>query len=198
MKMNLEKKYRILIKKTKGIIMKETGIIFNTEMVRAIDNGSKIMTRRPVNISFQDFDIVSKLTNKGFLFSFARETQGDFLKCPYGKIGDRIYVRETFFETPHGYAIYKAESHVSWKFKWKPSIHMPKEYARIWLEITDIRVERIQDISERDCQAEGISDGVDYTKGITYKILFKKLWDSIYQVRGLYYPHPTLRKFHLI
>lgn len=85
------------------------------------------------------------------------------IKCPFGQPGDRLYVRETWRGSDDTLesVFYKADIKLSDPAymlldKWKPSIHMPKKYARIWLEITEVRVERIRDISEEDSISEGI------------------------------------------
>jgi len=142
--------------------MKEHPIIFNTEMVRAIQEGRKTQTRRPVRFK-----------------PYADEKFGVYPhECPFGQIGDRIWVRETWrldefnpFEV-----IYKADypNHPTELVKWRPSIHMPKWAARIWLEITDIRVERIQDITPIEWEREGLNL-VGYKET---KENFIKLWNS--------------------
>lgn len=124
--------------------------------------------------------------------------------CPYGKPGDLLWVRETtcippkFWASPCNHncipdpdgdmrhVSYKADGHPEdvmrdYKLKWTPSIHVPKWTARIWLKVTDIRVEHLQEISEEDALAEGI----DLSPiGITNKTCFKILWDSINKKRG--------------
>jgi hypothetical protein len=90
------------------------------------------------------------------------------IRCPYGVPGDRLWVRETFSPHPEfpGY-IYRADRGGDYQgaaqgdFTWKPSIHMPRAASRITLEITDIRVERVKDISEADAIAEGCSPHVE-------------------------------------
>lgn len=115
--------------------------------------------------------------------------------CPYGQPGDFLWIRETWAESPYVVddIIYKADGvrYEALKPKWKPSIFMPKAAARIWRRITDIRVERVQDISEADAQAEGIEfrggywlGGIHPIKGTlqcwpTAKIAFPRIWDSI-------------------
>lgn len=108
--------------------------------------------------------------------------------CPYGSKGDLLWVRETFtvFEPEHCEGMrnrhcYKASFHESaeeWRkecisdgysYNWKPSIFMPKYAARIWLEVLDVRIERLHEISEKDAKAEGVADGND----------FKSLWQKI-------------------
>ena len=117
--------------------------------------------------------------------------------CPYGHVGDILWVRESFkprafASTPLDGYDYKAD-HDMWLKKngqqfvkrsgcerrefWKPSIHMPKAACRIWLEITDIRVERVQDISEEDAIAEGAQGNGDwsYTPSDDFENIWKKI-----------------------
>lgn len=126
-------------------------------------------------------------------------------KCPFGKARDKLWVRETWAMTKYynglteeGFPVYKADYPVRPEAsKWKPGIHMPKDFARIWLEVEEVRVERLQDISEEDVIAEGIepdpsglqSDGVtewmnykNYGQGFRYVHpldSYQSLWQSI-------------------
>jgi hypothetical protein len=118
--------------------MKEHPIIFSTEMVRAILKGRKTQTRRILK------------AKPGHIYL----TEGD-PGCPYGKIGDRLWVRESFCKNGE-LTIYKTDLGAEMLERWKPSIHLKRKDARLFLEITNIRVERLQDISEEDCQAEGV------------------------------------------
>lgn len=147
--------------------MKERPILFSTAMVKAILESRKTQTRRVIKNPYK-YEL-----NPDFSKSMDSFAIGGIEKlinnCPYGKPGDRLWVRETWQETiflhpsdeNYGY-IYKAsENGEAWEsndenWKWKPSIFMPYEAARILLEITDIRVERVQDISENDAISEGI------------------------------------------
>ena len=112
---------------------------------------------------------------------------------PYGKPGDRLWVRETWHDASsslHSCALYRADGiDLHWD-KWTPSIHMPRWASRITLEITSVRVERLQDISEADALAEGIPS-IDTPGAWTLPIpanpnlpaiylgAFCKLWESI-------------------
>ncbi|EPJ0506724.1 hypothetical protein ACTBNK_002898 [Klebsiella variicola] len=153
--------------------MKERGLIFNGEMVRAILDGRKTQTRRTVKPQ-PDEDGLAKVTNGPWVDTSERN-----YRCPFGAAGDRIWVRETFCpvdDTQYGgekWVDYRAtpkfeESHpAGWDsapndaeaLKWRPSIHMPRWASRILLEITNVRVERLNAISEEDARAEGIIDG---------------------------------------
>jgi hypothetical protein len=189
--------------------MEEIPILFNPnpDMVKALLNGSKTQTRRVVkpqplnelhNDSLFPRSIDSKLKNWN---GETIEGQSREWKCPYGKVGDVLWVRETFRLTDflhpsdenYGY-IYKAsENGKNWQesdpnWKWQPSIFMPYEACRIKLEITNIRVERLHDISESDAIAEGIeySDRFfkDYTCNVKHffdepKKSYLSLWQKI-------------------
>ncbi|NBM59729.1 hypothetical protein GWI61_14090 [Proteus sp. G2667] len=145
--------------------MKERGIIFNAEMVRAILDGRKTQTRRIVKNVMPDNGIWLKKPTK--TRSGATTHVLDAPKhnlCPLGKVGDRLWVRETFKTgvCTESTIAYKATHKPSdleegWyeEIKWTPSIHMPRRYSRITLEIINIRVERLNDISQSDAIAEG-------------------------------------------
>lgn len=149
-------------------------ILFNTEMVRAILDGRKSYTRRVIKPQPDEkhtfplgFVIDSTEKKNVGCFGFGIEEYGgsiQYVKPPYGYApGDILYVRETWSDdrqfthdsTPGRY-FYKASE--SENFKWKPSIHMPKEAARIWLKVTDVRVERLQDITPKDAENEGVGN----------------------------------------
>lgn len=185
--------------------MKGSPILFNGDMVRAILDGRKTQTRRI-------------LKSHGLWETTGGEGMRPIpVACPMGKIGDRLYVRETFKpiasgevkggygEVRYGYA-YQADGAAVWRkqttiihdmtgqpdtgpmqFKqkpWKPSIHMPQAAARIWLEITDVRIDRLHAISEVDAAAEGVKQSAieSFTK-VTDRpgaFAFRDLWMSAY------------------
>lgn len=144
-------------------------ILFNTEMVRAILDGRKACTRRLVKPQPDEkhtypLGFVTDSTEKKEVgcFGFGIDEYGgsiQYAKPPY-QPGDILYVRETWCDdrqfthdsTPGRY-FYKASE--SGNFKWKPSIHMPKEAARIFLKVTDVRVERLQEITSQGAWKEG-------------------------------------------
>lgn len=147
-------------------------ILFNTEMVRAILDGRKTCTRRLVKPQPDEkhtypLGFVTDSTEKKEVgcFGFGINEYGgsiQYAKPPYGYApGDILYVRETWSELSSGYE-YKADGenidHLGNMIKWHPSIHMPKEAARIWLKVTDVRVERLQDVTEDGAKAEGAID----------------------------------------
>ena len=137
--------------------MKEHAILFSTPMIRAILDGRKSQTRRI--IKFPDaFDKQRVYDNYPFGLKYGHKDGTVWRLFPKWEVGDILWGRETFFETNYGSFIYKANANkdIGDGFKWKPSIFMPKEACRIRLEITNIRFERVQDISEEDAIAEGI------------------------------------------
>jgi len=161
--------------------VKERPILFSGPMVRAILEGRKTQTRRMVKPQ-------PAIATPGCF---------DVTKCPYGVVGDCIWVRETWarihdgilhkldpepdIRTPHGNGwstVYRADGEpYHWSdygVPWRPSIHMPRWASRITLEIVSIRVERLQDIREEGASAEGVDWG---TRRV---FAFRDLWDSIY------------------
>ena len=195
--------------------VKERPILFSAPMVRAILDGRKTVTRRPV-----------KGAGLKWLEDFTPEYVADPANslCPYGKPGDRLWVRETWGVISHdfdeqgnmidwspdrpatpirempfgrgyysGHVIYRADGEAVWagdddgggddRSAWKPSIHMPRVACRILLEITDVRVERLQEISKEQALAEGVMscerdidpEGNDYSP----VELFGGLWTMI-------------------
>lgn len=155
--------------------MRVLPILFNTEMVRAILDGRKSCTRRLVKPQPDEkhtfpLGFVTDSTEKkeAGCFGFGIDEYGgsiQYAKPPY-QPGDTMYVRETWYKGLERY-IYRADYSDTEKFyrdgkeiemKWHPSIHMPKEAARIWLKVTDVRVERLQEITENGAKAEGISE----------------------------------------
>lgn len=154
-------------------------ILFSTPMVQAILVGSKIQTRRVVKLQPGDGEYYEKLGENDFAYMSIGGMSGPY-KCPYGQVGDTLWVRESFCLTqpydPETYYFgYKdgwhSDNPASSKYDfsepdvWKPSIHMPKEACRIFLKIINVRVERLNQISHDDSLKEGI---IDYQDG-TYK-----------------------------
>jgi len=185
--------------------MKERPILFKGDMVRAILEGRKTQTRRVVKLPIKCPDTGCELAGcelAGSPFDVTDRT------CPYGQLGDGLWVRETFgvldadHQTPDCKCYYKADCREGsesdslrkeYGYKYKPSIHMPRWASRITLEIVSVRVERLNEISEADSAAEGITDGgcmncgnsshpVDCGCGFplpSYKESFISLWESI-------------------
>lgn len=188
----------------------EHPILFSTPMVQAILEGKKIMTRRVIKNKFflkypkarfyeKSSDLLKDVevrfhgkkvdpktvtlfedVSTGFMFG---------VKCPYGKVGDRLWVRESWCNISKAEVapeyVFKAdtldaEDYDPTEWRWKPSIHMPKAAARIWLEITGIRVERLWDITEAEAKAEGAEfqlwRTLNNTDTTSYKNGFTSLW----------------------
>ncbi|HBS7490690.1 TPA: hypothetical protein ACVY15_003319 [Klebsiella pneumoniae] len=188
--------------------MKERGMIFNGEMVRAILDGRKTQTRRPIKWKQTRFtEIGEREDGSKWPWSEDAEHACDFWHpCPFGSVGDRIWVRETFqgplfdydlmdnyckyptpFKKPE-FCVYKADGVPAPEFYdaddelhccWRPSIHMPRWASRILLEITDVRVERLKSISDGDAIREGCSTA-DMKSGDCVADVFARLWASIY------------------
>lgn len=180
--------------------MAEKPILFSGEMVRAILNGRKTQTRRVIASLPQDIDVISRGFEPGCWFFGTSDGNGESsydargsIVCPYGRPGDLLWVRETWADNirgcPNGLT-YRAD-HLNPKgdgpavIKWKPSIFMPRWASRITLRVCDVRVERLQDISDTSILAEGVpQNGRMYDpSGITYSESlrndFCNLWDSI-------------------
>lgn len=162
-------------------------ILFNTEMVRAILEGRKTVTRRVVKP--QPWDSVfcdghefipdnygdSKPTGficekcgQGVCPPYSKYPVGEALFRPYCWPDDILYVRETWAKSMAGAYMYKATDNPIIIDRWHPSIHMPKEAARLFLRVTDVRAERLQDIDDDGVVSEGLKIGDD----------FDVLWDS--------------------
>lgn len=167
-------------------------ILFSTDMVQAVlrDLNPKTVTRRVIK-NFIPEDAVwgyTMFTPKDHISCRGTFLDGygeKFFKLPC-QSGDILYVRETWQECEWGY-LYRAWPeglHQPGTYKgmtWRPSIHMPKEAARIWLKVTDVRVERLQDISEMQAQKEGCAGefiGIGCALNATQIEEFAKLWDT--------------------
>ncbi|MDA3867612.1 MAG: hypothetical protein PF489_12815 [Salinivirgaceae bacterium] len=141
--------------------IKERPILFSTPMVQAILAGQKTQTRRICKHQNWSFSEISDVNNNGI----TQKTDRD-VSCRYGQVGDLLWVRETWMQNPNKeyfpeepiyYKASKSKQFIEeFPTSWKPSIHMHKINSRIWLKITDIRVERIQRISDEDAILEGI------------------------------------------
>ncbi len=152
-------------------------ILFNAEMVRAILDGRKTVTRRVI----KDKDIINRfdIDTDGSVIAYTDPLTGDhcppFYPCRY-KPGDYLYVRETFFKAKDTYYYKADDKHLALNsllggkefFKWHPFIHMPKEAARIFLRVTDVRVERLKDMTADSAMSEGFTDWNDVVR----------VWDS--------------------
>lgn len=168
--------------------VKERPILFSTPMVQGILSKVKRMTRRTkglerINETPESFECMGLTEYEGNLIAnfILHRVAGFKIKCPYGKPGDRIWVREAWGKCNEK-LVYAASvcspKYDKPKYGWKPSIHMPRVASRILLEITDIRVERLQYITEEDAIAEGVEHlhGVmgDYYKHYSAHLHYSK------------------------
>jgi hypothetical protein len=151
--------------------IKERGILFSEPMVRAILAGHKTQTRRVCKAAYQGREWAGAAypardgwpifwypgTSKN-LHLFTQQMYEKGVPCPYGGPGDRLWVRETWSLHDIGKPAYKADATPDELrfYRWHPSIHMPRAASRITLEIAEVCVERVQDISEADARAEGV------------------------------------------
>lgn len=186
-------------------------ILFNTDMVRAILESRKTETRRPINPRYKNDEYGFQIcTNKATGEWWVEKSDDDgggfenprYINPPY-QPGDILYVREKFNNSETDSVLYAADKDfidfgckkvdeflfMESEIKWSPSIHMPKEAARIFLRVTDVRVERVQDITEEEAKAEGTTqmewrDSLGNKRSATHKESFNVLWDSIYKTRG--------------
>lgn len=202
--------------------MKERPILFNAEMVQAILSGRKTQTRRvmkdqptdcfsPMNMGLE-LDYTARWYTPGIvdkhgylqpakkeIFGVADEHEG--YECQIGAVGDQLWVRETWArynidQDSHDMA-YRATKPDDWPEggRWRPSIHMPRWASRISLLITGVRVERLQDISQEDAQAEGFElsgwvpsysnpDNAGFDETLTPYDNLAETWESIYGQRS--------------
>jgi len=202
--------------------MKERPILFSAEMMRAILDGRKTQTRRPVKPQ-PDPKRIKEPVNVDGQWCWRNGWDGSLdgkFDCPYGVPGDRLWVRETWCYATESLGVcpataYRADGAVKYhKFedatipdgtemfnamhsdwpdnvtRWRPSIHMPRWASRVTLEITDVRVESIQDISDDDCVAEGVdrnpkSDDGRITCGRPLGTFIDCVWNPIYADKGM-------------
>ncbi|HEB4946951.1 TPA: hypothetical protein R0J13_002077 [Klebsiella quasipneumoniae] len=228
--------------------MKERGMIFNGEMVRAILDGRKTQTRRIMKVQPESNQLglllITDSTKHSDIGKYhwaesnatGNHVRSKLFSCPFGAVGDSIWVRETWAilgnedgccidweeklckadersaariyrasceQRPGNYGLWSIPDDADWKphtkdyqyeGAWRPSIHMPRWASRILLEITDVRVERLNAISEEDAEAEGIDMEALYDSQDCYDCIadhnmtgrptvtgaFKYLWESIY------------------
>lgn len=153
--------------------MTERPILMSAPMVRALLDGRKTQTRRVVKPR-HDWHVDEVPDERGvfrpwpvFESYVYAEPETIEVPCPYGEPGDRLWVRETW--APNEMAVgestlYAADGRPPYGnlsvSRWRPSIHMPRGLSRLTLEVTGVRVERLQDISEEDAKAEGITERV--------------------------------------
>lgn len=183
---------------------RERPILFSTPMVRAILDGRKTQTRRvikpqPEQCGFgQNAAVRPYCTGTDWPVAYyemrgACWNSSKPIKCPHGQPGSRLWVRETWASIDGVGIKYRADNPGAskpskyWDVTWKPSIFMPRWVSRITLEITAVRVQRVQDISDGDAFAEGVGSAIDRIsphfpgKWIS---LYRDLWDTINKKRG--------------
>ena len=206
--------------------MKVTPMIFNTEMVKALLDGRKTVTRRPVKVDYErgmNGPVVRGKNGEVSVLSFAPIAG----LCPFGNVGDLIWVRETFCPDPdcdhdswddHELSFFewnncgcsaaflpdalKTNEHCLFKaggfpdLKWTPSIHMPRWASRLTLKVTEVRIERVSEITDEQAIKEGMmtvteAERAAINAGIGWyekpHIQFKNLWERIY---GDWYQDP--------
>ena len=173
-------------------------ILFNSEMTRAILDGRKTVTRRIIkpqprgHAALVSRNLLPETTEAGAGAVYAFE-DGTVVAAPF-TVGDALYVRETWGHTAdlpgisEEATVYAADfsdrelAHLKDKhFRWRPSIHMPKELARLFLRVTGVRAERIQNISADGCAMEGVwplYSGPIGGRSEYYLDKFACLWDS--------------------
>ena len=172
--------------------MKERPILFSGPMVRAILDGSKTQTRRTFKGTTEHKGPYSPAYMEAH-----QQASGWGSICPYGIPGNQLWVRETWqhnigngppiiYRADHGAAqsVYEADLATgAWKVAvsgWRPSIFMPRAASRILLEITDVRVQRLQEISEGDARAEGVTpNAFEQTSDNWGGVLYRRLWEQI-------------------
>lgn len=194
--------------------VRERPILFSGPMVRAILDGRKTQTRRVMNPQPPDDAarlgvgmycptvVVRGEEEPGDEVFGAWTADGEWaVRCPFGAPGDRLWVREAWkvfggdeyaYQQHQPSVMYRADApwgEFSYERGWKPSIHMPRWASRLTLEVTGVRVERLQDITPHDAQAEGISyqsttllEGSWTPAGLVAS--YRRLWDSLNAARG--------------
>jgi hypothetical protein len=181
--------------------MSEKPILFSCAMVRAILAGRKTQTRRVIlpQIDWKPLEEhIYQRRKSGTIdeFEFLEFVQ----RCPYGQLGDRLWVRETWATHPFfnktkpsklvanfTKIFYRADEFLNDShYSWRPSIHMPRSACRLTLEIVDVWVERVREISEADAQAEGVIASIvgQDLESVKYRAGFQTLWDEINAKRG--------------
>lgn len=198
--------------------MKSRPILFSSSMILALLDGRKTQTRRLFFALVGSRPVYGRGFPRGCCayegdtddtgWPLAQPLTGGApfrIPCPYGNVGDALYVRETWAPhpqyagmkpktMPRHEAIYRASSHMKEPWaggRWRPAIHMPRWASRITLEVTGVRAEHLQDISEEDARAEGMpsSDGHPVNGLPTSLVVeardeFRRLWDKLNSERA--------------
>ncbi|MDE2106938.1 MAG: hypothetical protein KGL39_57520 [Patescibacteria group bacterium] len=186
--------------------MTERPILFTAQNAQQVHKGTKTQTRRLNGLEYVNnvpdaWDFLT-LGDGGALFQNEHGAESQIIKCPYGTIGDQLWVRESiyidhfdFFKGPlpkdkpdldDGILIYRGDGTCCEQFSecncagqgtpWRPSIHMPKWACRTWLELIEVRIERLLDISNEDAEAEGCQS----REGFEAFEVYAELWESIH------------------
>ncbi|MBA7499230.1 hypothetical protein ES704_01970 [subsurface metagenome] len=166
--------------------MKERPIIFSTDMVKAILDDRKTQTRRIIKWDIKLLATYPDRVEAHYIKNGIPTFCNDFLlHCPYGQVSNGLWVRETWQHIKAGIA-YKASWNNKPDWKWRSPLFMPRWASRITLEVTEVRVERVQGITPEDCILEGL-DKAEYLKDIwkrTALTEFRIIWDSLNAKRG--------------
>ena len=184
-------------------MLKERPVLFSSEMVRALLDGRKTMTRRVVKpqppqpistgvgMSWEFWPERNAFVPCGTLAGMTEEMKWGIV-CPYGQPGDRLWVKETFSTASDDSLqwVYRANGCAPLT-KWRPSIFMPRVFSRITLEVTGVKVERVQDIRDDDALSEGVFGnectelpGPHFADQALPSMCFANLWESINAKRG--------------
>ncbi len=177
--------------------MREHPLLMKGPLVRATLEGRKTQTRRPIKMPPHGVEPYAPGYADGALWNYSFTEV--IARCPLGRAGDRLWVRETWAWPGEEGFIYRAdqwaEDMVSkWRadpnypqVKWSPSIHMPRRACRLVLPLVSVRVQRVQDITEEDARAEGLwrtengwADGATGYDVTSARAAFRELWASIY------------------
>jgi hypothetical protein len=190
--------------------MRERPIIFSAGMISALLNGEKTQTRRvirfPKRVVAQDFTVRDVCEDGGGNWvawevahpdnaNFTKKAypNGEGFRCPYGKRGDRLWVKETWVQVDYDLMdVYRADCDAAAEdavyklgFKWTPAIFMPRRASRITLEIADVRAQRLQDIATEDAVAEGCPGCRPDLPNSHAVAWYSAIWNGLNAKRGL-------------
>lgn len=177
--------------------MKETPILFTPENYASTVEGRKLQTRRLTGLEDINLDPdcwkLAAAQKGRYHFFHDEEDAGATIRCPYGVAGDKLWVKEGLERHFNvlDYVRYRSDKQLvhgkfwEWMKDTLSPIHMPKWACRLWLELTEVRVERLQEITEEDAKAEGCDDGMiayQATPGLrpaSARVVYSRLWKSI-------------------
>jgi hypothetical protein len=189
--------------------VRERPILFSAPMIRALLTNQKAQTRRVVQPQppqqVESVKVVEYSSDQNRIGRWSTQSHPEWIvTCPYGRPGDRLWVRETWRLNSEDYSPrtsiqgafardnvhYRADEDWNVDAGWRPSIFMPRWASRLTLEISDIRVQRLDDISEDDAAAEGVEPEVDEAWEDdpdcppSHRVGFRELWDRLNGPRG--------------